>query len=1349
MNKPALRHGLIVGGMADGVVNVWDAATLVGGAPDGGAVAMIERHSAAVRAVQFNPHPAAQHLIGAASIDGDISIINLESPGAPTVASPMAGGQRLEAEISSLAWNTSVSHILATATLAGVVVVWDLKENKPWCQLRDPHRAAIADVAWAPNDGLYLVTACDDDSRPVLRLWDLRSSTTTPLAEFAGHTKGILSVDWCPHDPNLLLSCGKDGRTFVWDILQGRAIAEVPPALGDGATPRPPPAGHNAFGGGGRGGGIHDGAPFGGPPPSQGGAAGSVFGAPPSAASHFGGPVVDAGAVFGGGGGGGIGGGGAGRRYAVRWSKHLPAIFAAASLDRRVTVHSVAATGPALTARSAYPGAAGQAAALEATLCRAPRWLRRPASAAFGFGGRLLTFGAPSAAVRADLRVGPISYPKTVNISTVCLDHAFVSAALSFEAALAQIEAGATDPRAFCENRAAAARAAGAPASVAAVWSVMRLLFEENQRAHILAYLGYDPARIAAEVATYAGPANCVLPVGAQAPAGDASTADPQQQQQQHQQQHEAPVDAGQAATSATPASAISPSASRSHISGGAFSSSGAWGPSAEDIFSSSVAPPGDAPVASSPSSASPPHGIIDGHASAAGVFSGGGGASPSNGGGAFAASASHIKLAQTSTASSTSSALGGKPSEAPSGAGPSDAAQQSRDGASFVQRRVPTAADDAMLKRALLVGDFSAAVAAALKAERTDDALLLAGLGPSGLWAATQVSSRMLHVLESASTAHNPQRPSHPHYCHACDLQEEIFRRRASPLMTIMSAVIKGDLGALVSSSTPREWRETLALLCTYAPPTGFASLAEALGDRLHAAGTSDADAADAAVIAYMCAGAVDKTLQIWAQEAREAADHDGSGAALQELTERATIFRRAVALASGGAGGDRSPENAAAVEYASMLANEGYLATAATFAARIQDPPPPSDGSAPPLSDLMGALLRDRLARAFSRADYASPAVQAVSAAPFPLYVYNIGPAPAPPTPSQSVGAPQTYAAAAEPQQLQQPQHQLAGVSFPAPAYDTYGNPVAPVTAGYNGSTPTNAGAAFSGGAPASARAGAYAMPPQNSRGMQQLQLQQVQQQQQPVVSARGVGAGMINSAAPVPQQQHQQAYGSTNFGGAASAFPAAQAAPSAAPVYQQQQQQPPQQAYGGWQQQQQQPLSARGVPPLPVMQPGGPVTLPSAGGSYGGGVSPPAYAPPQPSPPQQQPHIFNPAAAQPQQPPTHYGGPHGGNAAAGGPRVVNTFTPQSTHMPPQLAPAAQPSMAYGAPPPAAPVQAPAPAPPPAPLPVSPEMDAALAGLNGTVSALGGLQLNAMETRQLQEASAALALIRVRMER
>ena len=53
-----------------------------------------------------------------------------------------AAGARLDGEVTALGWNSSVPYILATALTAGSVVVWDLKESKPWCTLRDAHRAA-------------------------------------------------------------------------------------------------------------------------------------------------------------------------------------------------------------------------------------------------------------------------------------------------------------------------------------------------------------------------------------------------------------------------------------------------------------------------------------------------------------------------------------------------------------------------------------------------------------------------------------------------------------------------------------------------------------------------------------------------------------------------------------------------------------------------------------------------------------------------------------------------------------------------------------------------------------------------------------------------------------------------------------------------------------------------------------------------------------------------------------------------------------------------------------------------------------------------------------------------------
>lgn len=54
-----------------------------------------------------------------------------------------------------------VSHIMATAAQNGSCIVWDLKQKKPWCELRDSNRAPVTDVAWNPQQGQHLVTGED------------------------------------------------------------------------------------------------------------------------------------------------------------------------------------------------------------------------------------------------------------------------------------------------------------------------------------------------------------------------------------------------------------------------------------------------------------------------------------------------------------------------------------------------------------------------------------------------------------------------------------------------------------------------------------------------------------------------------------------------------------------------------------------------------------------------------------------------------------------------------------------------------------------------------------------------------------------------------------------------------------------------------------------------------------------------------------------------------------------------------------------------------------------------------------------------------------------------------------
>lgn len=187
------KMGLIAGGMTDGSVHIWDPtvikASVAGQDPT---VATVKRHSGgAVSALQFNPHPASANLLASGGSDGEVLITSLENPKAPHVYVPATDQPKQGAEITQVSWNTQVSHILASSAGNGTAVVWDLRQKKPWCELRcEATNAAVSDLEWNPTQGLHIVTSSSDDRNPVLKLWDLRASTTMPLATLEGHSQG-------------------------------------------------------------------------------------------------------------------------------------------------------------------------------------------------------------------------------------------------------------------------------------------------------------------------------------------------------------------------------------------------------------------------------------------------------------------------------------------------------------------------------------------------------------------------------------------------------------------------------------------------------------------------------------------------------------------------------------------------------------------------------------------------------------------------------------------------------------------------------------------------------------------------------------------------------------------------------------------------------------------------------------------------------------------------------------------------------------------------------------------------------------------------------------------------------
>ncbi|CEF99808.1 Helicase, C-terminal [Ostreococcus tauri] len=222
------RLGLIAGGLVDGTVNVYNPAKIVDGATNGAIITKLAKHQGAVRGLDFNTF--SPNLLASGAEDGELCIWDLENPTKPSLypALKSTTGGPTAGEVSFLQWNHKVQHILASSSLNGSTVVWDLKRQRPVISFTDPNsRRRCSAMQWNPEVATQLIVASDDDRSCTLQVWDLRNSIS-PAREFVAHSKGVLAMAWNLQDPALLLTCGKDNRTLCWDTEVGEVISELP-----------------------------------------------------------------------------------------------------------------------------------------------------------------------------------------------------------------------------------------------------------------------------------------------------------------------------------------------------------------------------------------------------------------------------------------------------------------------------------------------------------------------------------------------------------------------------------------------------------------------------------------------------------------------------------------------------------------------------------------------------------------------------------------------------------------------------------------------------------------------------------------------------------------------------------------------------------------------------------------------------------------------------------------------------------------------------------------------------------------------------------------------------------------
>lgn len=99
---------------------------------DDALVVSLDQHVGAVRALDVNPFQS--NLVASGAGESEVFIWDLNN-----TSSPMSPGAKLHPleDISSVAWNRQVQHILASTSPSGRSVVWDLRKNEPIIQVSD------------------------------------------------------------------------------------------------------------------------------------------------------------------------------------------------------------------------------------------------------------------------------------------------------------------------------------------------------------------------------------------------------------------------------------------------------------------------------------------------------------------------------------------------------------------------------------------------------------------------------------------------------------------------------------------------------------------------------------------------------------------------------------------------------------------------------------------------------------------------------------------------------------------------------------------------------------------------------------------------------------------------------------------------------------------------------------------------------------------------------------------------------------------------------------------------------------------------------------------------------------
>lgn len=167
--------------------------------------------------------------------------------------------------------------------------------------------------------------------------------------------------------------------------------------------------------------------------------------------------------------------------FQTRWNPHNPNLFATASFDGKISVETIQNTNPkseekaaaaqAMDSEDFFASAKVQSQDTSFSLPQAPKWLKRPVGASFGFGGKLVR-----------LKTDASTNKSLVEISSFAIDSKIPEAAQKFEDSLT-----GGDLTSICELKIKSATSEEEKAD----WQVIETLNAGKSRKKLREYLGF------------------------------------------------------------------------------------------------------------------------------------------------------------------------------------------------------------------------------------------------------------------------------------------------------------------------------------------------------------------------------------------------------------------------------------------------------------------------------------------------------------------------------------------------------------------------------------------------------------------------------------------------------------------------------------------------------------------------------------------------------------------------------------------------------------------------------------------------------------------------------------------